>query len=119
ARHCVELYTSHSNTQSTSSSFNRNRSNNSKNQNQGNNCLSGCGLGSPNPLANILGPNGKLKPSKLERHKKNNLCVFCGGKHKTDDCNKRKKSAEAKGRAVTVTAPALTASNDKDKLGKA
>ncbi|KAL0570662.1 hypothetical protein V5O48_011297 [Marasmius crinis-equi] len=73
--------TSQSNPQSSSSSSNQNRSNNSKNQNQSNNRSSGFSSGSPNLLANILGPNGKLKPSELECCKKNNLCVFCSGKH--------------------------------------
>ena len=33
---------------------------------------------------------------------KNNLCLFCGGKHRIADCDKRKNSENARGRAATV-----------------
>ena len=29
--------------------------------------------------------------------------MFCGGKHNLEDCNKRKKAEEAKGRAAQVS----------------
>ena len=32
--------------------------------------------------------------------------MFCGGKHKTEDCNKHKATASAKGRAMEVEEPA-------------
>ncbi|KAJ3808579.1 hypothetical protein F5876DRAFT_78588 [Lentinula aff. lateritia] len=53
------------------------------------------------PTFTHLGANGKALPSKREHRMKNNLCLFCGGKHQIADCNKRK-ARELKGRAVEV-----------------
>ncbi len=44
----------------------------------------------PKPYADKLGKDGRLTQEEKDRHRKNNLCMFCGGKHKTEDCNKRK-----------------------------
>ncbi|SJL07237.1 uncharacterized protein ARMOST_10580 [Armillaria ostoyae] len=59
----------------------------------------------PKPYADKLGKDGHLTQEEKDRHKKNNLCMFCGGKHKTDDCNKRKATASTKGRAAEVEDP--------------
>ena len=56
----------------------------------------------PKPYADKLGKDGRLTQEEKDRCKKNNLCMFCGGKHKTDDCNKRKAAASAKGHAAEV-----------------
>ncbi len=60
----------------------------------------------PKPYADKLGKDGHLTQEEKDRHRKNNLCMFCEGKHKTEDCNKRKATASAKGRAVEVEEPA-------------
>ncbi len=44
----------------------------------------------PKPYADKLGKDGRLTQEEKDRRWKNNLCMFCGGKHKTEDCNKRK-----------------------------
>ncbi len=62
----------------------------------------------PKPYADKLGKDGRLTQEEKDCHQKNNLCMFCGGKHKTEDCNKCKAMASAKGCAAEVeeTAPA-------------
>ncbi len=62
----------------------------------------------PKPYADKLGKDGHLTQEEKDHRRKNNLCMFCGGKHKTEDCNKRKAMASTKGRAVEVeeSAPA-------------
>ncbi len=37
---------------------------------------------------------------------KNNLCMFCRNKHKTEDCNKHKAVASTKGCAAEIEEPA-------------
>ncbi|SJL04330.1 uncharacterized protein ARMOST_07696 [Armillaria ostoyae] len=59
----------------------------------------------PKPYADKLGKDGRLTQEEKDRRKKNNLCMFCGGKHKTDDCNKCKAAASTKGRAAEVEDP--------------
>ena len=54
----------------------------------------------PKPYANKLGADGKLKPEERERRKKLGLCMFCGGNHATDDCNKR--PGQASGKAASA-----------------
>ncbi len=44
----------------------------------------------PKPYADKLGKDGHLTQEEKDRRQKNNLCMFCGGKHKTEDCNKCK-----------------------------
>lgn len=45
---------------------------------------------SSNPLANVLGKNGKLTPAERQRRKDKNLCMFCGGSgHVADSCPKK------------------------------
>ena len=51
------------------------------------------------PYANKLGADGKLNQAERERRKKYNLCPFCGGKHKFEDCDKRKPSTRTDTRA--------------------
>jgi hypothetical protein len=76
---------------------------NSGNQNAGKNTgSSSAPAGNKPAFMNHLGPDGKLLASERERRKANNLCAFCGGKHKFEDCNK-KKASNAKGRAVETT----------------
>ncbi|THU96550.1 hypothetical protein K435DRAFT_597751, partial [Dendrothele bispora CBS 962.96] len=60
---------------------------------------SSSGNNSKKPYADKLGKDRKLTQAERERRKKFNLCAFCGGNHKIDDCNKRKKAQEAHGRA--------------------
>ncbi|KAF8824220.1 hypothetical protein HHX47_DHR8000238 [Lentinula edodes] len=57
--------------------------------------------GGQRPAFNHLGADGKVLPSEKERRMKNNLCLFCSGKHQITDCNKRK-ARESKGRAAEV-----------------
>ncbi|SJL06592.1 uncharacterized protein ARMOST_09934 [Armillaria ostoyae] len=59
----------------------------------------------PKPYADKLGKDGHLTQEEKDHCKKNNLCMFCGGKHKTDDCNKHKAAASAKGCAAEVEDP--------------
>ncbi len=60
----------------------------------------------PKPYADKLGKDGRLTQEEKDRRRKNNLCMFCGGKHKTEDCNKCKATTSTKGRAVEVEEPA-------------
>ncbi len=60
----------------------------------------------PKPYADKLGKDGRLTQEEKDCHRKNNLCMFCGSKHKTKDCNKRKATASAKGCAAEVKEPA-------------
>ncbi|THU78113.1 hypothetical protein K435DRAFT_700781, partial [Dendrothele bispora CBS 962.96] len=64
---------------------------------------SSSGNNSKKPYADKLGKDGKLTQAERERRKKFNLCAFCGGNHKIDDCNKRKKAQEARGRAANTS----------------
>ena len=66
----------------------------------------------PKPYANKLGSDGKLKPEERERRKKLGLCMFCGGNHATDECNKR--PGQASGKAAS----AETASGQGEASGK-
>ncbi len=59
----------------------------------------------PKLYADKLGKDGHLTQEEKDRCQKNNLYMFCGGKHKTEDCNKRKAMAPAKGRAAEVEEP--------------
>ncbi|KAJ3804453.1 hypothetical protein F5876DRAFT_83127 [Lentinula aff. lateritia] len=78
--------------------FNGGKPNNSgKPQNSSNSGQSG----GQSPAFNHLGANGKVFPSERERRMKNNLCLFCGGKHQIADCNKQK-AWESKGCAAKV-----------------
>ncbi len=61
----------------------------------------------PKPYADKLGKDGCLTQEEKDCHWKNNLCMFCGSKHKTEDCNKCKAMASTKGHAVEVEEPAL------------
>ncbi len=60
----------------------------------------------PWPYADKLGKDSCLTQEEKDCRWKNNLCMFCGGKHKTEDCNKHKAMAFAKGRAVEIEEPA-------------
>jgi hypothetical protein len=56
----------------------------------------------PKPYANLLGADGRLKPSEVERRKKANLCMICGSnRHKADSCDK-KRSGDSRGRAAST-----------------
>ncbi|SJL06730.1 uncharacterized protein ARMOST_10072 [Armillaria ostoyae] len=62
----------------------------------------------PKPYADKLGKDGHLTQEEKDCHWKNNLCMFYEGKHKTNDCNKHKATASAKGPTTEVedSAPA-------------
>ncbi len=59
----------------------------------------------PKPYAEKLGKDGHLTQEEKDCHRKNNLCMFCGSKHKTEDCNKCKAMASTKGCAAEVEEP--------------
>ncbi len=44
----------------------------------------------PKPYADKLGKDSHLTQEEKDCRWKNNLCMFCGNKHKTEDCNKCK-----------------------------
>ena len=60
------------------------------------------------PYADKLGKDGKLTPEEKEHHHMNNLCMFCGSKHKTEDCNKCKAVASTHGHAAEVSEPPIS-----------
>ncbi|KAK7451755.1 hypothetical protein VKT23_012434 [Stygiomarasmius scandens] len=100
---CAREQKLHPSSSSTSSSFN-NKSNSvnssggsSSSKPQSNSNYGGSNNSSNNkkPYADKLGKDGKLNQAERERRRKNNLCMFCGGNHKLDDCNKRKKAQDA------------------------
>ena len=65
--------------------------------------------------ADKLDASGKIKQDERERRRKNNLCMYCGGKgHTADNCNKRPgqasaKAAQASTSGTTTQAPAAPA----------
>ena len=69
------------------------------------------GSSPPKRHAKHLGPNGKLKPKELERCQKFDLCIFCGGKHKLEDCmvHKPNSSSQLHGRAAGTQGSELLA----------
>jgi hypothetical protein len=69
-----------------------------------------------NTIANLLGPDGKLKPEERQRRMDNNLCLRCGKTgHMVNECPTSSKT-KPKGRAATAT-PA-TASGTASGSGK-
>jgi hypothetical protein len=59
-----------------------------------------------NPIANLLGPDGKLTAEERKRRLDNKLCLRCGKiGHMVSDCPQRSK-AKDKARAATVSTPA-------------
>jgi hypothetical protein len=55
-------------------------------------------------IANLLGPDGKLKPEERQRRMDNKLCLRCGkGGHMVNECPTSSKS-NTKGRTATVAA---------------
>ena len=83
-----------------------NSNNNPKNKNKSGKPQSSTGAstssGSPNPLADKLGKDGKLTQQERQRRFDNNLCMFCGGVgHTAANCPKSSSSAsKAKARAA-------------------
>ena len=57
------------------------------------------------PYADKLGKDSKLMPEENECRCMNNLCMFCGSKHKIEHCNKCKAMAFAGGHAAEVSEP--------------
>ena len=56
----------------------------------------------PNPISELLGPDGKLKPEERKRRMDQNLCLRCGGSgHTVHDCPQTSKT-KPKGRAATA-----------------
>ncbi|SJL14287.1 uncharacterized protein ARMOST_17743 [Armillaria ostoyae] len=49
----------------------------------------------PKPYADKLGKDGHLTQEEKDHCQKNNLCIFCGGKHSINDCDKRNPAASA------------------------
>ncbi len=62
-------------------------------------------VSNPKPYADKLGKDSHLTQEEKDCRQKNNLCMFCGNKHKTEDCNKHKAMASAKGHAAEVEEP--------------
>ena len=60
------------------------------------------------PYADRLGNDGKLTPEEKEHCCMNNLCMFCGSKYKTEDCNQCKAVASACGHAAEVSEPSTS-----------
>ena len=83
-----------------------NSNNNPKNKNKSGKPQSSTGSstssGSPNPLADKLGKDGKLTQQERQRHFDNNLCMFCRGVgHTAANCPKSSSStSKAKARAA-------------------
>jgi len=72
----------------------------------------------PNPIADKLGSDGKLKEEERKRRIENDLCLFCGHKgHSVRDCRKAAASKNTKGRASNTqpATPAAAAPAGKDK----
>ncbi|SJL05252.1 uncharacterized protein ARMOST_08618 [Armillaria ostoyae] len=93
----------------TSSSYPNNPKPKSSNSNSNSSDSTSSGSAStPKPYADKLGKDSCLTQEEKDCHKKNNLCMFYGGKHKTDNCNKHKAVAFIKGHAAEVedSAPA-------------
>ncbi|XP_006458357.1 hypothetical protein AGABI2DRAFT_141219 [Agaricus bisporus var. bisporus H97] len=87
---------SNSNNQQSSSGNNNSKPGKTPNSNSNSNSKSNSNLNaqssssSSNPLANVLGKNGKLTPEERQRRKDKNLCMFCGGTgHTADNCSKK------------------------------
>jgi hypothetical protein len=56
----------------------------------------------PNPISELLGPDGKLKPEERKRRMDLNLCLRCGGTgHTVNNCPQTSKT-KPKGRAATA-----------------
>jgi hypothetical protein len=66
--------------------------------------------GKATSIADILGPDGKLKPEECQRRMDNKLCLRCGGTgHIAHDCPKPSSSKpKPKARAATVAASSLS-----------
>ncbi len=78
-------------------------SNNPKSKGSNSNSLGS--VSNPKPYADKQGKDGCLTQEEKDHHQKNNLCMFCGNKHKTKDCNKCKAVASTKGCAAEVEEP--------------
>ncbi|KAF5346102.1 hypothetical protein D9757_014024 [Collybiopsis confluens] len=57
---------------------------------------------SPKPWLDKLGKDGCLSEAEKKRRKDKGLCSYCGGNHKLEDCDRRKKNLERKGRGVKL-----------------
>lgn len=79
-------------------------SSNKFNKNSGSGGLGNC---PPQPHDKHLGPNGKLKPEEFEHRKKFNLCMFCSGKHKFEDCDQWKQRQSCRRAANTQESSSL------------
>ena len=75
-----------------------------KSNNNNNNKTSSSSSSKPaNSIADLLGPDGKLRPEERQRRMDNNLCLHCGKKgHTVSDCPVTSK-AKPKGRAANAT----------------
>jgi len=72
-----------------------------------------------NTIADLLGPDGKLKPEECQRRIDKNLCLCCGKSgHTVSNCPTTSK-AKPKGRAATVTSTPTPAASTPASSGKA
>ena len=55
------------------------------------------------PWLDKLGKDGRLSDAERKRRKDKGLCSYCGGKHKLEDCDRRKRNLERKGRGGTIS----------------
>ena len=91
---------SNNNSGSSGNNNNSNNSNSNKNKKDNKSGKAPSTSGTPNPLADKLGKDGKLTPQERQRRFDNNLCLFCGGPgHTTANCTKAAAS-KAKARAA-------------------
>ncbi|KAF5360223.1 hypothetical protein D9757_015412 [Collybiopsis confluens] len=58
---------------------------------------------SPKPWLDKLGKDGCLSKAKKKCRKDKGLCSYCGGNHKLEDCDRRNKNLERKGRGGTIS----------------
>ncbi|KAF5353008.1 hypothetical protein D9757_014929 [Collybiopsis confluens] len=58
---------------------------------------------SPKPWLDKLGKDGRLSEAEKKHRKDKGLCSYCGGNHKLEDCDRRKKNLERKGRGGTIS----------------
>jgi len=67
-----------------------------------------------NSIANLLGPDGKLKPEERQCRMDNKLCLRCGkAGHTVPDCPTKSKAKGRAGTATPATAPAATSGSGK------
>ena len=67
-----------------------------------------------NSIADVLGPDGKLKPEERQRRLDNKLCLRCGKTgHVASDCNPSKPKPKGRAAVATATSPAAPPASGK------